>query len=499
MIRRRRWTTGLAAGVSGLLLWGCSGGGVSANLPMQNVGPWSVGAGSVPDPPRVGDNTIVVVVRDASGKPMRGSVDVMVSMAAMGSMVRMESRGKVSASGPGVYRASYGIAMGGEWDVEIHLRPDSGPPAEARYRISTSIPGLSFVGGTPATVGGNAPTTQPNAAQESAPGIVSIDAARRHSLGIRTEAVQVRDLATTLRAPGRVAYDESRQAEISLKFGGWIRSLFARVTGQTVRRGEVLFTVYSPELWSAQQEFLEAQHAANAARSTPTLDSSSGSLAQASRERLMLWDISASEVDSIVRSDKPIESMPIRSPVSGVVTEKNIVEGSAFTPGQTLFRLAQLDPIWVIASVSQQDAPLVRTGMGALVRDPYGGTSARRGTVSFVYPSLDSLTRTLQVRVAVANPGGRLQPGTFVDVDLVTPQVRRLAVPESAVLPTGKRAVVFVDLGDGRLAPRDVELGLRAGGYYEVRTGLQAGEVVVTSGNFLVASESKLRSAAQKW
>jgi len=466
---------------------------VPADLPMQNVGAWRVGVSNVPDPPRIGNNTLTIVVRDPSGKPLRGSVDVMVAMEAMGTMPRMESRGKVKAAGAGVFHASYGLAMGGEWDVTVQLRPDDGAGAEAQYRLSTSVQGLALVEGTPSSAATSA-APQP---ATSDTGAVTIDAARRQSLGIRTEAVQVRNLSASLRAPGRVAYDESHQAEISLKFGGWIQVLSARVTGQTVRAGEVLFTVYSPELWSAQQEYLEALQAAHASQNNPSLASSSSSIAEAAHERLMLWDISERDLAAIERSGKPLRALPIRSSVSGVVTEKNVVQGSAFTAGQVLFRVAQLDPVWVIASVPQQDAALVRPGMSAMIRDPMGGS--RQGRVSFVYPALDSMTRTAEVRVSIPNPGARLQVGTFVDVALVTPSVQRLAVPESAVLPTGERSLVFVDLGGGRLAPREVQLGTRADGYIEVRSGLQAGEIVVTSGNFLVAAESKLRSAAQKW
>ena len=229
---------------------------------------------------------------------------------------------------------------------------------------------------------------------------------------------------------------------------------------------------------------------------TPELSASSSSIAEAARERLLLWDISAADLADIAHTGQPLQAVPIRSPISGVVIEKSIVQGSAFSASQVLFRVARLDPVWVIASVPQQDAALVRTGMGATIRDPYGSSSSTAGLVSFVYPSLDSVTRSLQVRSApTAATAWNRAPR---DVQLTTPLLRRLAIPESAVLPTGERAVVFVDLGDGRLMPREVALGARAGGYYEVRSGLRAGEVVVTSGNFLVDAESKLRSAGQQ-
>ena len=326
-----------------------------------------------------------------------------------------------------------------------------------------------------------------------------IEAARRQSLGIRTDTVRVRDLSATLRVPGRVAYDEAHQAEVSLKFQGWVRQLSANVTGQPVRRGQVLFTVYSPELWSAQQEYLEAVRAAQADQGNSALSGSSSDLAQSARERLSLWDLSPADIDAIARAGRPIEAVPIRSPVSGVVTEKGVVEGSAFQAGQVLFRIARLDPIWVIASVSEQDAALIHRGMEAILRDPYRDTVVRHGQVAFIYPSLDSVTRTADVRVTTHNADGRLRPGTFVDVELVTSRQKRLRVPESAVLPTGERHVVFVDVGGGSLVPREVRLGARANGYYEVLGGLREGEVVVTSGNFLVAAESKLRTPSQKW
>jgi Cu(I)/Ag(I) efflux system membrane fusion protein len=464
------------------------------------VGPWQVAVANSPDPPHVGDNVLVIGVRDSADRPMQGSVEAVVSMQAMGAMPYMESRGKVKPAGAGIYRASYGLPMGGEWDVAIALRPTNGTPAEARYRLSTSIRGLAFAGGTPsAGMSSAAPGAMPPVAVDYTSGAVMIEAARRQSLGIRTEPVRVRALSSSLRVPGRVAYDEAHQAEVSLKFGGWVRELAASVTGQPVKRGQILFKVYSPELWSAQQEYLEALRAARTDANNASLAGSSSDLAHAARERLALWDLSPADIDAIARSARPMQAIPIRSPVSGVVTEKNMVLGSAFQPGQVLFKIARLDPIWVIASVPQQDAGLVRAGMDAMIRDPYSEAGARHGRVAFVYPSLDSMTRTVEARITTTNPGGHLQPGTFLEVQLVTPVLDRLAVPESAVLPTGERYVVFVDLGDGRLAPREVRLGMRAAGYYEVRNGLRAGDVVVTSGNFLVGAESKLRSASQKW
>ncbi len=500
----RRKTVGRCAGVSvivlALAIAGCQGGAPRpSNVPVQSVGAWQVGVVGSPDPARVGDNSITVFASDSSNRPLRGSVEVVVSMPAMGAMPYMESRAKVKPAGAGTFRATYGLLMGGEWDVAVRLHPDRGAPAEAHYRLSSSVRGLAYVGGTQAAGSPTSMGTAPPTFGDSSAGAVLVDPTRRQSLGIRTEPVQIRELSAALRVPGRVAYDEAHQTEVALKFSGSVRRLMANATGQPVQGGQTLLAVYSPELWAAQQEYIEAVRAAKSDEGKSSLAGSSAEIARAARERLALWDISSTDIDRIARTGHPIEAVPIRSPVSGVAVEKGIVEGSPFQAGQVLFRIAALDPIWVIASVPQQDAPFVRRGMAATIHDPYRGAAVRGGVVSFVYPSIDSVTRTAEVRVDVRNRDGRLQPGTFVDVELATQSLKRLAVPESAVLPTGERYVVFVDLGDGRLAPREVRLGLRAGGYYEVLAGLHAGDVVVTSGNFLVAAESKLRSTSRNW
>jgi Cu(I)/Ag(I) efflux system membrane fusion protein len=260
-----------------------------------------------------------------------------------------------------------------------------------------------------------------------------------------------------------------------------------------VRRGEPLFSVYSPELFAAQQEYLEALK--------PVAGATGGEadLAQAARQRLLLWDIAPEQLDAIAQSGKPLESIPILAPTSGVVVEKNVVQGTAFTAGQMLYKIAPLHPVWVLASVFQYELPLIRRGMDAVIQTPFLDSQSRRGKVSYVSPSVDPTTRTGEVRIETPNAGGDLRPGMFVDVVLERDLGKRLAVPESAVLFSGDRRIVFVDLGDGRLVPRDVTLGAKAGDDYEVLDGLREGEVVVISGNFLVAAESRIKSAAGKF
>ena len=504
-IRRRRLSASfivlalLAAGLS--LLAACQTRGRRAEsvarASVQAVGGLKIGAANTPDPPHTGDNALTLVVQDAAGKPARGvAVDALVSMPAMGAMPRMESRGKIKEVKPGVFQVEYGLGMTGEWDVDIRVRSNDGATVEAAYRLSTSTTGVVFASGTPSVGRDQASGSMPGT--ESVPGTINIDAARRQAICIRTAPVQVRDLSTTVRAVGRVAYDETRQAEVALKFSGWVRDMRVDFTGRPVHAGEVLFTAYSPELWSAQQEYIEALRAAGDS-STAVHGQSETDLAMAARRRLQLWDITSADIQLLAREGKPREALPIVAPVGGVVTEKTVVRGSPFAVGQVLYKIAPLDPAWVLASIYQVDLPLLRVGMPVALTNPYLDDRSRRGRVSFIYPSLEADTRTGQVRVEVPNPGGDLKPGMFVNVELQVALGKRLAVPESAVLPTGERRMVFVDVGDGRLAPRDIQLGTRAGDYFEVLSGLRAGEVVVTSGNFLVAAESKLKSAAQKW
>jgi Cu(I)/Ag(I) efflux system membrane fusion protein len=472
-----------------LALAGCAARDRDAkHVPMQRVGAYRIGVATLPDPPRIGENTMTVTVRETGGAPVRDAgLDVVVSMPAMGAMPYMESRGEVHESEPGVYRVDYGLAMNGEWDVVLRVKPARGTPAQAAYRISTNIEGVTYASGGAATTA---------AGGDSLAGAVSIDPGRRQSLGIRVEPIAVRDLTTQIRAAGRVTYDETHASMVSLKYSGWVREVSADYTGRPVRVGETLFLAYSPELFTAQQEYLGAVRAGYASGSDAT---QSRELVEASRQRLLLWDVPAREIEAITVTGKPSEALPVVAPTSGVIVEKNVVQGSPFTAGQVLYRIARTDPVWVVASVFQMDLPLVHVGAPARIRDPYDDAHARDGRVAFIAPDLAADSRTGSVRIDVSNPRGDLKPGMFVDVELDVRLGKRLAMPESAVLPTGERRLVFVDLGDGRLAPREVRLGARAGGYYEVLGGIAAGERVVVSGNFLVAAESRLRSATGKW
>ena len=334
--------------------------------------------------------------------------------------------------------------------------------------------------------------------QEVESGVVTLNPQRRQAIGIRTAVVERRPVSIRTRAVGKIVYDETRLAEVTVKYPGWVGALRADATGVRVRRGEPLFTLYSPELYATQEELLTAIASRSAARATSAPERADY-LVEAARQRLRLWDIDDPQIEEILARGEPQKYLPILSPVDGYVIEKSIVQGAAVEPGQALYRIAGLDRIWIEAEVYESELPLVSLGQEALVTLPYLPGQTFRGRVSFVYPYLAEQTRTGRIRVELPNPGLELKPDMYANVELVSERGMRLVVPEEAVLYTGPRRLVFLDLGEGRLRPQEIQVGPKSGDFYEVLSGLEEGELVVTSGNFLVAAESRLKSALHHW
>ncbi|HXT22240.1 MAG TPA: efflux RND transporter periplasmic adaptor subunit, partial [Thermoanaerobaculia bacterium] len=329
-------------------------------------------------------------------------------------------------------------------------------------------------------------------------GVVRMDAARRQAIGVTTALVARKVLVVPVRAVGKVVFDETKLTDVTVKYEGFIGRLYVDRPGQPVRRGQPLFTLYSPQLYAAQQEFLIALGSQRAARQTGAPDRADY-LVNAARQRLRLWDLTAAQIDRLAKTGKPLEEIPILSPASGYVVEKDVVAGAAVQSGMKLFRLAGLDTVWVEAEVQESDLPLLRVGDRALVSFPYLPGRSFAGAIDFVYPYLDASSRTGRVRVQLPNRGLELKPDMFAEVTLSKDLGERLVVPADAALRSGDRSFVFVDLGDGRLAPRQVRLGRATDGEVEVLAGLQAGERIVTSGNFLVAAESRLERPMDQW
>ena len=345
---------------------------------------------------------------------------------------------------------------------------------------------------------------------DQAAGLIRVDDRRRAQLGIRTTRVVRAPLQLEIRAEGRLVVDETRLHDVTLKIGGYISQLQVNATGQRVGKGDVLFALYSPELYAAEQDYLiarqhrDASHLAGLAGLTgnpavATDPAPADALAQAAETRLRLWGLGDDQLQAIAGANQPIERVPFRSPATGVVIEKAVIEGDAVTAGQRLFRIADLDQIWVEADLYEADLARVTKGAAATVTLTYLPGRRFEAKVAFIYPYLDPASRTGRVRIALANPRLELKPDMFATVTFALPAGERLQIPISAVVYTGPRRLVFVDLGDGRLRPQDVTIGARSGEVVEITSGLQAGDQIVSSGNFLIAAESRIRSAGGFW
>ena len=329
-------------------------------------------------------------------------------------------------------------------------------------------------------------------------GVVIVDDERRQRIGLATASVERRAVPVTIRAVGKVVYDENRLAEVSVKYRGWIGDLAVNETGQAVKKGQTLFTLYSPELYAAQEEYLAALDSQRAARGTSAPERADY-LVDASRKRLRLWDLQPWQLDRIAETREPVQYIPIVSPVSGYVIEKMVVAGASVEPGMKLYRIAGLDRVWVEAEVYESELPLVEVGQTATVTLPYVPGRSYAGKVTFIQPFLDDATRTGRVRVELPNPNLEIKPDMYANVLLERTAGEALVVPEDAVLYAGEREFVFVDLGEGRLRPQRVETGLKVGDHVEILSGLAEGDVIVTSGNFLIAAESRLKLAMEHW
>jgi len=334
--------------------------------------------------------------------------------------------------------------------------------------------------------------------RELASGEIVLDAGRRQQIGVTTAHAERRTLAVPVRAVGKVTYDQTRLTDVTLKVGGWIDELYADRLGQPVHEGEPLFTLYSPELFEAQQEFLAAVQKQRMARMVGSSESTEF-LAETRRQRLRLADLAPDQIKDLEARRAPLERIPILSPASGHVIEKDVVAGTAVQPGMRLLRIAGLDRVWVEAEVHESELALLAVGAPAKVTLPYLPGRRFAGRIAFVYPWLDGATRTGRVRIELGNPGLVLKPEMYAEVLFERALGKRLAVPEEAILYAGDRRYVFLDLGGGRLRPQAVTLGLWAGEWVEILKGLAPGDVVVTSGNFLIAAEARLKLALDHW
>jgi RND family efflux transporter MFP subunit len=322
---------------------------------------------------------------------------------------------------------------------------------------------------------------------------------RIHDIGITLATVEEKNVSNELQVPGNVDVDEQRLAYVQTRFPGWIQKVFANATYQYVRKGQPLFTIYSPDLVSSEQEYLLAKQnqSALAKDAHGMAAQESGWLLKAAEERLRQFDVPAEEIANLEQSGKVRREISINSPVSGYILERNALPNAYVQPETKLYTIADLSSVWVYANVFQSDIGRLKPGDPAKITvDAYPGRTFH-GRIDQILPQVDASTRTVRVRLILSNPGLVLKPGMFVNVNIVERLGRQLVVPSSAVLQSGTRSVAFIDHGNGNLEPRMVQTGPQIDGMIIVLNGLKPGETVVQSANFLVDSEAQLQAAMQ--
>ncbi len=329
---------------------------------------------------------------------------------------------------------------------------------------------------------------------------IKIDPVVVQNIGVKTEEVHRRQLTRTIRTVGKVTYDETKLYNINTKITGWVENLYVDYAGKAVKKGDSLLDIYSPELVNTQEEYLLALRYRDQLLASNVEEARKGAedLIQSAKRRLLYWDIAPEDIDAIEEAGAPNKTMTIYSPADGVVMEKMIVNGQSIEAGMTLYKIANLSEVWVIADIYQYELPWVRLNEPAEIELSYLPGRIFKGKITYIYPFLNEDTKTVKVRIEVPNPDGEtvLKPEMYATVNIKFPLVvNAVAVPDEAIIRSGERNIVVVSLGGGYFDPRDVKLGVTADGYVQVIDGIKEGEHIVTSSQFLIDSESNLKAA----
>jgi Cu(I)/Ag(I) efflux system membrane fusion protein/cobalt-zinc-cadmium efflux system membrane fusion protein len=337
---------------------------------------------------------------------------------------------------------------------------------------------------------------EPGASQD---GTIAVDSRTLQSMGVRTAKAEVKPLSRDIRAVGRVTFDERRLTVVTTKLTGWVERLFIRATGDSIRKGQNLLSLYSPELVTTQEEYLIALRNLRAMEKSgiPEMAEGARRLLNASRQRLKYWDIPDSQIASLEQTGEVQRTLILASPANGIIIKRLVTEGQMAQAGMPLMELADLSTVWVEADIYEYELPWVKVGQHATMNLSYLPGKTFHGQVQFIYPFLKEATRTARVRLAFANPNFQLKPDMFAEVQIASPvKEAAVVVPAEAIMDTGEKQHVFLALGGGRFEPRQVKVGVRGGdGLAQVTSGLKGGEEVVTSAQFLLDSESRFREA----
>ncbi|MCX6624729.1 MAG: efflux RND transporter periplasmic adaptor subunit [Acidobacteria bacterium] len=391
-------------------------------------------------------------------------------------------------------------------DCGMKLEPvyaDSQPTAQAskkvlHYRDPAQPSYHSDKPGMNPETGNDLEPVYEGATESLPPGTIQVAVEKQQLIGVKFAVVEPASATETIRANGRVMQDETKITRVHPKIEGWIEKVHVSFSGQHVNAGDPLLTIYSPEMLATEQELLLALKARETMKAGPSQEAlaNSESLIHAARRRLELWDLSQAEIERVEQTGKAIRTVTLYSPASGYVMARNAFPSQKVMPETELYAIADLSRVWIMADIFETDSAKIRAGQPAVISQPFAAGVRFNARVSYIQPLMDAMTRTLKIRLEADNPGLRLKPEMYVDVEFQSGATGRMTVPSDAVINTGLRRTVFVDRGSGNLEPRAVEIGQRIGDRIEILRGLQTGERVVAAGAFLIDSEAQLKNAA---
>lgn len=379
----------------------------------------------------------------------------------------------------------------------LATRESGAPPVGLPQEYETTMPGTKQPMEMPVpTQHGQTEHARPEMS-DAGGNRITIAPERLQTIGVKFQEAARRPLDKVIRTVGHVEIDERLVGRVNLKFEGWIEDLRVSAIGDRVEKDQVLFTIYSPDLVATQEEYLLALQSYRELGKIefPEVSRGAKDLLEATRRRLQLWDIKENHVQDLERTGTVLRTLPIHSPVPGTVIRMEARAGTFVTPGTELYFIADLSRIWILADIYEYELPFIKKGQGATVTLSYDPNAKLHGHVIFIYPTLDPKTRTAKVRFELDNPGEKLKPGMYANVELKVPLGTRLVVPRDAIIESGERQLLFTHHGGGQLEWRNVMLGARAGDWVEVTEGIKEGDHVVTGANFLIDSESQLKAS----
>jgi len=437
-----------------------------------------------PETPEVGDNELRFRLSSAKdSKPLgpEATVEVEVFMPEMGTMPRMSMTATAELQEDGSYLAELEISMAGSWEVPVRIKKQGKTVAEFPFSVTIGSKGLLYKG--PKDKAESTDPTGPN---------VYLSNKRQQLIGVELGKAERRHVYKRLLTVARIELDESRVFDITLKYTGKVERLFANREGQFIRKGQPLFSVYSPALFEAQQIFLQLDK-------LPRRTGSDKVLYRSAKEKLLLWDFTEADLKALRAKQHPPRAQVIISPFSGYIVKKSLNEGRFAKKGESLFQIADLSKLWAMAEVFEYEAGEVKQGDPVTLSLAYQAGVNVEGMVNYLYPYLDPRTRTLKLRIEVDNLSLMLKPGMYADVEIRSDQGERLMLPRRAILFSGRHKYVFTTKGKGYFSPVEVTTGQTDGEWVEILTGLEAGTQVSFSANFLISSEAQLRGALPRF